>query len=162
MMSKEYSTKEKTDMLTEHINGEKVKGKLQQLITRYNQEKEDINACADLQDEFNQLSFYLSELVAKSKDIYNHAQLEAKNAFNKKYLELRGEINPDTSRPFSGDDARMKAQLLISDYYFTEYAAEICYVLIRGFSDDCLGFRNSCQQRVSTYKQEHFSARQQV
>jgi hypothetical protein len=156
------TTQERADNLFKYVTGEKVKGKLESLIKEYNENKQDPSKLLDIKDEFNSLSFHISEILAKAKEIQSMAELDVQNSFQEHYEALRCDVNEATGNRYSGEDAKYKARFLNSEAILTHIFAERGFGYIMGYYQTCKAYRDNILQRVSLLKEELFSSRQDV
>jgi hypothetical protein len=153
---------QRADNLFAYVTGDKVKGKLEEIIEDYGEQKGNPHALLDIKDEFNALSFHIGEILAKAKEIQSLAEMEYSQAFNSRYEEARCEVNEATGRSYSGEDAKYKGRQLAAPELLTQIFAERGYNYIFGYYQTCKSYRDNCIQRISLLKEEQFSSRQQV
>jgi hypothetical protein len=157
----ELTTAQKADALVSYVRGPNVKGKIESLISKYEEVKHDLGGLLEVKDELNQLSFFLGELQGKAKDTMGRAEIEANNAFNKEYLKQRSEVG-ESGRLKSVDDSKYNARLISSEALIVGLQADVAATDIRNYLFTCKSYRDSCVQRIPILKEEMFSSRQQV
>lgn len=139
------------------------KKELEQLIKDYQSASEDgrsVNDLLDVKDRLIALSFSLTTVMLRTKELHLEAQRERESSFTSKFLENRSSVDDKTNKPKSVDSCKMMAQLSCAQEYMNESLSEINYYTAKFYRDDCQRVIDGAIQRISVLKGEVFNSRQ--
>lgn len=139
------------------------KKELEQLIKEYQSASEDgrsVNDLLDVKDKLIALTFSLTTVMLRTKELHLEAQRERESSFTSKFLDNRSYVDDKTNKPKSVDACKMMAQLSCAQEYMNESLSEINYYTAKFYRDDCQRVIDAAIQRISVLKGEVFNSRQ--
>ena len=139
------------------------KKELEQLIKEYQSASEDgrsINDLLDVKDKLIALTFSLTTVMLRTKELHLEAQRERESSFTSKFLENRGSVDDKTNKPKSVEACKMMAQLSCAQEYMNESLSESNYYTAKFYRDDCQRVIDGAIQRISVLRGEVFNSRQ--
>lgn len=139
------------------------KKELEQLIKDYQSASEDgrsVNDLLDVKDKLIALTFSLTTVMLRTKELHLEAQRERESSFTSKFLDNRSYVDDKTNKPKSVDACKMMAQLSCAQEYMNESLSEINYYTAKFYRDDCQRVIDAAIQRISVLKGEVFNSRQ--
>lgn len=139
------------------------KKELEQLIKEYQSASEDgrsVNDLLDVKDKLIALTFSLTTVMLRTKELHLEAQRERESSFTSKFLDNRSYVDDKTNKPKSVDACKMMAQLACAQEYMNESLSEINYYTAKFYRDDCQRVIDAAIQRISVLKGEVFNSRQ--